>query len=201
MVRLIKRTKDNVQITREQIKEMDDAYNLLIEKKISEEDYIGICAKFGCRPIDKRKEPLYSPGDNTSRVGFLWCCYNSEKGKYFQNVLKMIIRSTLTTVHNLLIGRAGKDIEKDSCNLNYKDARLSFINKLGKEFIDKHIGNENGGSYKKWFSVEILDILLWYAANDINFRAKLFKMMNTISDRKTVFQLTDYEEFNDKKFG
>jgi hypothetical protein len=113
----------------------------------------------------------------------------------------MIIRSTLTTIHNLLIGKAGKDIEEGNYNISYKDARLSFINKLGKDFIKKHIGNENGGSYKKWFSFEILDILLWYAANDISFRTKMFKMMNTFSDKKTVFQLTDYEEFNNKKFG
>jgi hypothetical protein len=188
---------DNIKLTQEQLNEIDSSYNLFAAGKISSEEYIQTCTKYGIRPIDKRTEPVYKDGDNSSRVGFKWCCYNHPKGKYFQNVIKILIRNTLTSVHSLIVEK-----DKDGNIGNYKDSRLTFLDKFAKDFIKYRMGNHDGGiQYKKDLSNQAADILLWYANNDTNFRTKMLTMINTFSDKKTLFQLTPPEEYNNKKFG
>jgi hypothetical protein len=190
-----------INLTQEQLKEMDDAYKSLTEKKITEDDYIAICAKFGCRPIDKRKDPLYEPGDNSSRVGFLWCCYNSERGKYFQNVMKIFIRKTLTQIHSLIFGNDGTDKKY----VEYKDKRFTFLDKVIKDFSRDRMGKEDYSSkytdYKKDLVNQSVNIVLWFANNDIEFRAKLLTFLNLFANKKTLFKLNEAEEFNNKKWG
>jgi hypothetical protein len=182
-----------VKLTQEQLAEINIAYNKFVKDEKFEEEYVNVCLKHGYKPIDKRKEKLYDDNDNSSRVGFSYCCYNHEKGKYFQNVLKIMIRTALSNAHKLIVGKDG---------LSYEDSRLTYLDKFAKEFIRERMGNHDGGiQYKKDFSNQSIDIMLWFANNDTNFRAKLLTLINTFSDKKTLFQLTEVEDFNSKKFG
>lgn len=187
-------TKGKVALTPEQLAEIDIAHKKMVGDDKYSDKYVEICKKYGCKVIDKRKDPIYEDGDNSSRVGFKYCCYNHDRGKYFQGVLKAVLRAAIGNIHSLLIEKEKVGVER------YSDTRLSFLNQFMREFINNNMGNEPGGLYKKDLTNKVTDMVLWFADNDICLRTKLFTLLNIYSDKRVLLVLNEAEEYNNKKF-
>ena len=190
--------KDKGRPSPEALVKIGAGYAELTADKITYDDYYKICQEHGFTPVDTSKEALYLKGDNQSREdGFKYNLYHHPKGRLFQFIIKPMIIAVVNKIHSAFKGKYDADI------FVYTDPRLQFIDKFVKDFIDKHVGNDPGGSgvYKKQICLKMIDIMLGLSKEDIYYRARFMLLLNEYRDKDIKYEIMEAEKTNLETWG
>ena len=187
---------DNVDVNSESsMSEIVCAYRMLYNAKITYDEYYAICRKHNFVPLDARKEAIYLQGDNSSREsGYKYSPIHHSKGKFFQYFIKPMIIGVVNRVHSYFRDKYDEEI------FVYTDPRLLFLEKFLKESIEKHVGHDSGGEYKREICSKTVDIVLGIMKEDIYYRSRLFLLLNKLHDLDVKFEITDNEKENLVRF-
>ena len=120
--------------------------------------------------INEERNPQYPEGDNRSRVGFTYNPSEHPKGKFFQKITKKAILAAIQFAHSAMCDKYDKDI------FIYDDSRLNQINNFMRIYITEKF--KHSYPYKHDFMLQILDIVLGLAKEDIYYRTRLFDLVN-----------------------
>jgi hypothetical protein len=152
------------------------------------------------RPWDMANEPKPDCVGNDSRSGFLWNCYTSSLGKFFQNTIKGGILSAIHRIHDREIPRYDKDAY--TCT----DPRVQFLDRIVKETIEEVI-QDNDRDRKQKIAFMIWDIFKFVGLKeDIFYRPRILQAAVNISKKileheDLLTQMTDMEAYNLTRFG
>lgn len=141
--------------------------------------------------INKERNPQYPEGDNRSRVGFTYNPSEHPKGRFFQSITKKAILAAIHFAHNAMCDKYDKDI------FIYDDSRLNEIDEFMRTYISEKF--KHAYPYKHDFMLQILDIVLGLAKEDIYYRARLFDVINEFREeypKKIILTETEKENID-----
>lgn len=134
------------------------------------------------------KNPQYADNNKTS-VGFRYNPSHHIKGKFFQGVIKTAIKSAIYFGHAQIL----KHYDRNA--FVYDDPRLKAIDEYCKRYIDKNF--QNSYPYKSDFMSKVVDIILFFAKEDIYYTARWLDMINGLPRGH---ELTEMEKENIEKW-
>ena len=137
---------------------------------------------------EQTSNPKYE-GNNKTRIGFKYNPYHHVKGKFMQGITKTAVKSAINFAHAYIL----KHYDREA--FVYDDARLKKIDEYCKEFIN--INFQNAYPYKKDFMDKIVNIILFFAKEDIFYTSRWLKMINGLPQGH---KLTKEEEENIRKW-
>ena len=137
---------------------------------------------------EKTSNPKYE-GNNKTRIGFKYNPYHHVKGKFMQGITKTAVRSTINFAHAYIL----KHYDKEA--FIYDDERLKKIDEYCKRYIDKNF--QHAYPYKSDFMIKIIDIILFFAKEDIYYTARWLDMINGLPRGH---ELTKEEKENIKRW-
>ena len=152
------------------------------------------------RPWDMANEPKPDAVGNDSRTGFLWNCYTSSLGKFFQNTIKGGVVSAITRIHDKEIPRYDK--QAYICT----DPRVVALDTIIKETINEVIADTDRERKRK-IAFMIWDIFKFIGLKeDIFYRPRILqaavKVAHRIIENEALLtQLTEREAYNLARFG
>lgn len=132
--------------------------------------------------------PKYE-GNNKTRIGFKYNPYHHVKGKFMQGIIKTAVRSAINFAHAQILKHY------DSEAFVYDDERLKKIDEYCKRYIDMNF--QNSYPYKSDFMIKIIDIILFFAKEDIYYTARWLDMINGLPRGH---ELTEEEKANIEKW-
>ena len=132
--------------------------------------------------------PKYKDNNKTS-VGFRYNPYHHVKGKFMQGVIKTAVKSAINFAHAQII----KHYDRNA--FMYDDPRLKRIDEYCKRYINENF--QNSYPYKCDFMEKIVDIILFFAREDIYYTARWLDMINRLPRGH---ELTEQEKANIKKY-
>ena len=113
--------------------------------------------------------PKYE-GNNKTRVGFKYNPYHHIKGKFMQGIIKTAVISAINFAHSQIL----KHYDREA--FVYDDERLKKIDKYCKQYIDTNF--QNSYPYKSDMMQKVVDIILFFAKEDIYYTARWLDMIN-----------------------
>lgn len=132
--------------------------------------------------------PKYKDNNKTS-VGFRFNPYHHVKGKLMQGVGKTAVKSAINFAHALILKHYSKDA------FIYDDNRLKKIDTFCKRYIDTNF--QHAYPYKADFMNKIIDIILFFAKEDIYYTARWLDMINGLPRGH---ELTEMEKENIRRW-
>jgi len=133
-----------------------------------------------------QRNPIYSEGNNNSRVGFTWHL-DSVKGAIFQRTVKPAIIKTVNKIHKWIVG------EWDRNAFVYDDPRLQVLDDSVTKGINTLFDHQDR---KLDIMHKGADILLFMLKEDIYWRPRIFALCNNLP----YFILTQQELENIETF-
>ena len=124
-------------------------------------------------------------GDNSTREQFKHNPYFTLKGRFYQTVIKPMIRKAIHGAHTYWISKYDKDA------FVYDDPRLQAVDELLKTFIDDHMAHRE---YKLEFMHEIRDIVFGVVKEDPYYASAFWVFCN-----KFVKKFPDGFEMNESE--
>lgn len=152
------------------------------------------------RPWNMATEPKPDCVGNGSRDGFLWNCYTSSLGKFFQNTIKGGVLSALHRIHDREIPRYDKDAY--ICT----DPRIQCLDRIVRDTIEEVIRDIDRDRKQK-VAFMIWDIFKFIGLKeDIFYRPRILqaavKVAHKIIENEALLtQLTEAETYNIARFG
>lgn len=113
--------------------------------------------------------PKYE-GNNKTRVGFKYNPYHHIKGKFMQGIIKTAVISAINFAHSQIL----KHYDREA--FVYDDERLKKIDEYCKQYIDTNF--QNSYPYKSDMMQKVVDIILFFAKEDIYYTARWLDMIN-----------------------
>lgn len=173
----------------EAIKELLDQFNagkLTIDAFITKVRERGDKAEFWNYETDEN--PQYK-GNNKTRTTFKYNPGHHIKGKFFQGITKKAIIGAINFAHAYIIKHYGGEA------FIYDDKRLKAIDIYCKRYIDKNF--QHAHPYKSDFMGKVIDIILFFAKEDIYYTARWLDMINNLPRGH---ELTKEEQTNISKW-
>ena len=173
----------------EAIKELLDQFNagkLTIDTFITKVRERGDKAEFWNYETDEN--PQYK-GNNKTRTTFKYNPGHHIKGKFFQSIIKKAVLRAIDFAHANIIKHY------DSKAFIYDDERLKVINGYCKGYINKNF--QHAYPYKSGFMNKVVDIILFFAKEDIYYTARWLDMINNLPRGH---ELTKEEQTNISKW-
>ena len=133
---------------------------------------------------EKTMNPKYK-GNNKTSVGFRYNPNHHIKGKFMQGIIKTAVRSAINFAHAHIL----KHYDREA--FIYDDERLKKLDEYCKRYIDKNF--QNSYPYKSDFMGKIIDIILFFAKEDIYYTARWLDMINGLPRGH---ELTEEEKAN-----
>ena len=138
-----------------------------------------------------------NPG-NQSRNGFLYNCYTTTMGRFFQETIKVWLEKGLKRIHDKEIPRYDKEA------FVFGDPRLKILHDKLLFLNEKYLNDSDKGR-KRELMQEIEEIALFMMKEDIYWRRVwlpfLVEFSEFVVEHKEVFALTDIEQENARRFG
>lgn len=149
------------------------------------------------RPWNMATEPKPDCVGNDSRNGFLWNCYHSSMGRFFQNTIKHGITSVLARIHDREIPRYDPEA------YTYDDPRLQNLERILKSSFAKHVTDQDSARKMEIIN-QAIDIVLFMMKEDIFYRGRVFADLQDLGRDVTAnphhYHLTPEEAFNYYRF-
>lgn len=149
------------------------------------------------RQWDMATEPKPDSIGNDSRCGFLWNCYHSSMGRFFQNTIKHGITSVLSRIHDKEIPRY------DSQAYTYDDPRLRNLERILKESFARHVTDQDCARKQEIIN-QAIDIVLFMMKEDIFYRGRVFAELQDlgrdVQAHPEHYLLSPQEAFNYYRF-
>ena len=135
---------------------------------------------------------------NQSRNGFLYNCYTTKMGRFFQETIKRWLETGIARIHNKEIPRYDKEA------YIFADPRLKLLHDTLLTLTEKYL-NDNDKDRKRELVRDISEIWLFMMKEDIYWRRigipMLVDLAHVIIENESLFVLTPIEEDNMRRFG
>lgn len=127
--------------------------------------------------------------NNKTRIGFKYNPYHHVKGKFMQGIIKTAVKSAINFAHAQIL----KHYDREA--FVYDDERLRKIDVYCKGYIEQNF--QNSYPYKSDFMQKIVDIILFFAKEDIYYTGRWLDMINGLPRGH---ELTKEEKANIEKW-
>lgn len=148
--------------------------------------------------MDRRHGTIALNTGNQSRNGFLYNCYTTKMGRFFQETIKRWLETGIARIHNKEIPRYDKEA------YIFDDPRLKLLHDTLLVLIEKYL-NDDDKQRKRELVRDISEIWLFMMKEDIYWRRVgiplLVDLAHTIVDNEDLFVLTPEESENARRFG
>lgn len=146
---------------------------------------------------DRRMGQIAVNPGNQSRNGFLYNCYTTTMGRFFQETIKVWLEKGLKRIHDKEIPRYDKEAYV------FGDPRLKILHDKLLELNAKYL-NDNDKERKRELMQDIEEIALFMMKEDIYWRRVwlpfLVEFSHFVVDNEHMFELTNTERENLEKW-